>query len=141
LLWSQDPSKGSWAAGCPLDLEEGLHEEDGFNYLVRRDNPQPVIMAESVLSEKKVRSLWHSEVAPAGRLQLAVTELMNKSLNLEQQQAAKPKNKILDDPKSIVEKVNEARQGTDAHKLFEALKFSKYQVVWDLAEDEQKNCP
>lgn len=139
LLWSQDPSKGSWAAGCPLNLEEGVHEEDGFTYLVRRDNPQPTIMAEAMIVEKQVRSLWHSESSHVGRIQLAVTELMNESANFGQQQALKSKQQTAGNPQAIVEKVSEARQGTDAHKLFEALKFSEYQIVWALAEDEQKS--
>ncbi|HWU43859.1 MAG TPA: UvrD-helicase domain-containing protein, partial [Bdellovibrio sp.] len=63
LLWDQKVGKKSWAAQCPLNLEEGLHEEKDFSYVVRRENSQPKKMNEEKFLTKEVREKWQAPAA------------------------------------------------------------------------------
>lgn len=130
LLWDKKIGKKSWAAHCPLVLEEGFHQEKDFSYVVRVENSQPVKMAEQDLIHKKLRSAWQTPEILEKRKYISVTELVEpESLKTE----------------SYVPKAGQlgsglarAQQGTNAHRLFEALKFTSYQELLKISEEDLK---
>ncbi|WP_413612554.1 UvrD-helicase domain-containing protein [Bdellovibrio sp. HCB-110] len=130
LLWDKKIGKKSWAAHCPLLLEEGLHQEKDFSYVVRVENGLPRKMAEQDLAQKALRPLWQSPQSEEKRKYISVTELVApEALSLE-----------VYTPKATQLGVGLARaqQGTNAHRLFEALKFTSYNELLKVSEDDLK---
>ncbi|WP_415063352.1 UvrD-helicase domain-containing protein [Bdellovibrio sp.] len=127
LLWDKKVGKKSWAARCPLNLEEGLHQEKDFSYLVRVENSVPHKMAEQDLVQKDLRALWKAPEVEERRKYISVTELVAPdSVTSPGPVRAAPLGAGL----------ARAQQGTNAHRLFEALKFTPYEALIKISEEE-----
>lgn len=131
LIWDQDPGKRSWAAQCPLNLEEGLHEEKDFSYIVRRDNLAPSKMTAQMLSVKSVREMWKSPQGKEKMKHVSVTELVAPTAMVAQMNSSP-------NPQQLLAGLGRAQQGTNAHRLFESLKFSSYDELLEIAEEDFK---
>lgn len=132
LIWDRKIGKKSWAAQCPLILEEGLHEEKDFSYLVRAENLQPQKMAEQDLVQKNLRSLWQGPQVDEKRKYIAVTELASMEENVSLSESHRPKSGQLGTG------LARAQQGTNAHRLFEALKYTSYQELLQVCDEDLK---
>jgi ATP-dependent helicase/nuclease subunit A len=132
LLWDQKVGKKSWAANCPLVLEEGLHQLPDFSYLVRVGNLQPQKMSESVLQNKALRSPWKSSKERHERKYISVTEMLAV--------AAKdsPAMSVNGGAQKLGAALARAQQGTDAHRVFEALKYTDIGTLMQTSEEEFK---
>ncbi|MGZ3818241.1 MAG: UvrD-helicase domain-containing protein [Bdellovibrio sp.] len=130
LIWDQKPGKRSWASQCPLITEEGLHEEEHFSYLVRRDNLKPEKMAAENLVEKSLRSVWKESTVEKKRKYISVTDIINDETSGNGNQ--NPKNN------QLASGLARAQQGTNAHRLFEALKYSSYEDLLQISDDDLK---
>lgn len=130
LLWDRKVGKKSWAAHCPLNLEEGLHEEKDFSYVVRNENPQPQKMAEQSLMQKNLRSLWQSANVSEKRKYISVTELVTPEG--VQESGYSPR------AHQLGAGLARAQQGTNAHRLFEALKFTSVEELLKISDDDLK---
>lgn len=128
LLWDKKVGKKSWAAHCPLNLEEGLHEEASFSYLVRRGNPEPVKMEEKLLAEKDLRERWSSDVEVEKKKYISVTELV-----APQEGAG---GGMVPKASQLGAGLARAQQGTNAHRLFEALKFTAFEDLLQISDEE-----
>lgn len=130
LLWDQKVGKKSWAALCPLTLDEGLHEEADFSYLVRVENTRPTQLGGEALAEKNVRPAWEQASRPESRKTLSVTSLV----------APESADGSVYIPKvgPLAAGLAKAQQGTQAHRLFESLKYASYDEVWKAADPELK---
>ncbi|MEK2646533.1 UvrD-helicase domain-containing protein [Bdellovibrio sp. BCCA] len=130
LLWDKKIGKKSWAAHCPLNLEEGLHQEKDFAYVVRVENGQPQKMAEQDLAQKDLRSLWQAPQNEEKRKYISVTELVApETLTAE---TYTPKAGQLGTG------LARAQQGTNAHRLFEALKYTSYEELLRISDEDLK---
>nr|WP_295899465.1 UvrD-helicase domain-containing protein [uncultured Bdellovibrio sp.] len=130
LLWDKKIGKKSWAAHCPLNLEEGLHQEKDFAYVVRVENGQPQKMAEQDLAQKDLRPLWQAPQSEEKRKYISVTELVApETLTAE---AYTPKAGQLGTG------LARAQQGTNAHRLFEALKYTSYEELLQISDEDLK---
>lgn len=130
LLWDKKVGKKSWAAHCPLILEEGLHQEKDFSYVVRVENGIPQKMVEQDLAQKALRLLWQPPQSEEKRKYISVTELVApESLSSE---VYTPK------ATQLGAGLARAQQGTNAHRLFEALKFTSYDELLKVSEDDLK---
>ncbi|WP_413943263.1 UvrD-helicase domain-containing protein [Bdellovibrio sp. HCB-162] len=130
LLWDKKIGKKSWAAHCPLNLEEGLHQEKDFSYVVRVENGQPQKMAEQDLAQKDLRPLWQAPQSEEKRKYISVTELVApETLTAE---AYTPKAGQLGIG------LARAQQGTNAHRLFEALKYTSYEELLQISDEDLK---
>lgn len=130
LLWDRKVGKKSWAALCPLNLEEGLHQEETFSYLVRVGNNTPEKMAEQSLIKKALRPAWKAEEINSRPKYVSVTEL-----------AAQEAAPCLGNVKRVHKlsaSLNRAQQGTHAHRLFEALKYTPYEELVSFSDEEFK---
>jgi ATP-dependent helicase/nuclease subunit A len=134
LLWGPKIGKNSWAANSPLNLEEGLHEEKNFSYVVRIGNLEPVPMQVNELSSKDVRSLWQSEKIDSKRKYLSVTELVSPVGNATTGAASeKPSSGEI-----LSRGLARAQQGTEAHRLFESLKYSDFDELLKISDENLK---
>ena len=130
LLWDHKVGKKSWAAQCPLNLEEGLHEEKDFSYVVRSENPRPVRMAEEDLQKKTLRPLWQAPQAEERRKYISVTELVTP----EGVAGAEYQAKV----SQLAPGLARAQQGTNAHRLFEALKYTSHDELSKIVDSDLK---
>lgn len=128
LLWDKKIGKKSWAAQCPLNLEEGLHEEKDFSYVVRVKNLQPVRMLEQDLVEKDVRAPWAGSEASEKRKYISVTELVTPEGVQGDGYTAKATQ--------LGKGLARAQQGTNAHRLFEALKFTPFEELLKISDED-----
>jgi ATP-dependent helicase/nuclease subunit A len=124
LVINKKIGKKSWASFCPLDLSEGLHEEDGFSYLVRNENLFPQKMRGEVLASSRVRSPWMDMSSQLGKATVSVTELLSSSIVVATEPSAR----------QLLPALKRAQQGTEAHRLFESLKYIS-------AEEIKKDLP
>lgn len=131
LLWDKKVGKKSWAAHCPLILDEGLHQLTDFSYLVRVGNLQPQKMSESELSNKTLRPLWESGKVSQEKRYISVTEMLSLTAGPTASQGG-----------AVVQKLGaalaRAQQGTDAHRVFESLKYTDLQTLLQSADEELK---
>lgn len=130
LIWDRKIGKKSWASQCPLVLEEGLHQEKNFSYLVRIENLQPQKMAGQDLVPKNLRPLWQEIRWEERRKHIAVTDLVSLESDISSSDSYKLKSSQLGAG------LARAQQGTNAHRLFEALKFTSYHELLKSCEED-----
>lgn len=130
LIWDQDIKKNSWASLVPLDCEPGLHSCEGFSYLVRNETLRPQVMTLEALKEKPLREKFVSEVSEPERTSVAVTALAYS--------ASTGGVEVVKTIRQISQGLTRAQQGTDAHKIFEALKYQDLQTLAALGDSQMK---
>lgn len=133
LIWTVDSvDKSSWAAKFPLEDSEGLHQEENFSYLVRNENLEPVISERQKLEIKDVRSKWISKDSEKMIHNLSITEILEKNKVTQGNWAQ------VQSQQSVSLGLARAQQGTDAHRLFEALKYSDVETVLELSDENMQ---
>ncbi len=130
LLWDQKIGKKSWAALCPLNIEEGFHQEDTFSYLVRVGNNVPQKMDEQLLSKKELRPIWQATEAASRPKYISVTELAAQEVATSSGGTKRLNN--------LSAGLNRAQQGTNAHRMFEALKYTTYEELLEIGDEDLK---
>lgn len=130
LLWDKKIGKKSWAAQCPLILEEGLQQEKDFAYVVRVGNIQPQAMEEQVLQQKNLRSPWKAGQAEERPKYISVTELVAPQGVSNDRQSPRVGQ--------LGTGLARAQQGTNAHRLFEALKYTSFEDLLATSDDEMR---
>ncbi len=133
LLWDKKVGKKSWAANCPLILEEGLHQLPEFSYLVRVGNLQPQKMSEKELLDKTLRPLWQSSDKRQEKKYISVTEMLAVASSSPTTASSGSIG-----AQKLGSALARAQQGTDAHRVFEALKYTDIQSLIETSEDELK---
>jgi ATP-dependent helicase/nuclease subunit A len=143
LFWDQGSKKKSWAERCPLDLMEGLHEEVGFSYLVRKDNPQPKKESQYMAELNLVRDIFSSSSSVQTKKHLSVTDIISDdigtaaSLTSKASVISQNENKVsfneINAEKELT-LLNQASQGTEAHKIFESVKYLGFQKAKSIAD-------
>lgn len=139
LLWDHKIGKKSWASQCPLNLEEGLHEESDFAYVVRRENPLPTKMLNEGLQHKRLRPLWRSADKTLEKNKyISVTDLVAPLLNDGNATGTSVYSSVVSNVSQLASGLARAQQGTNAHRLFEALKYTSYSELSQLADEDLK---
>lgn len=128
LIWDKKIGKRSWAAQSPLNLEEGLHEEADFSYLVRNENLRPFKMQEQDLEQKTVRAPWKTVTNDERRKYISVTELVAPE--------AVGTGSGRNDAAALASGLARAQQGTNAHRIFEALKYASPEDLLKVSDEE-----
>lgn len=129
LIWDEDIDKKSWAASCPLNLEEGLHEEKEFSYLVRKDNALPEVLEAAPIEIRNVRQKYQLEETNVRLKSLSVTEILSQDVAGEGNKHAS---------RDLLSGLARAQQGTDAHRIFESLRYSEVEIVKEGLDSEHK---
>ncbi len=148
LFWDQRAKKKSWAERCPLDLMEGLHEEVGFSYLVRKDNPQPKKESQQTAELNLVRDAFVSSSSAQTKKHLSVTDIISNDMGIAANLNFKARVFSLDENKDSLNEIdaekeltllNQASQGTEAHKIFESVKYLGFQKAKSIADLSLQN--
>lgn len=130
LLWAGKPEKNSWAASCPLNLVAGVHQEPDFSYAVLEGSFLPQIQTRDELKYQTDPGPWKAPSAESQHQTLAVTRL----ISAENESAAKSPSL----PASVLQKaLAKAYRGTEAHRIFESLKYTPLETMLEHIEDEE----
>lgn len=132
LLWDHKVGKKSWAAQCPLNLEEGLHEEKDFSYVVRRENPVPKKMTNADLQKKELRPRWQSSEVVERKKYISVTDLVTP------EGVSNSGAEFTKQVTQLAPGLARAQQGTNAHRIFEALKYTSYEDLEKFVDEDLK---
>jgi ATP-dependent helicase/nuclease subunit A len=133
LLWAGKPEKNSWAESCPLNLNVGAHAEKEFSYEVLTGSFEPQVQNHEEIEYQKDPGPWKKEVHTETHQTMAVTKLVASEM-----ESASKSSSI---PATLLQKaLAKAYRGTEAHRIFESLKYSDIDtVVSHLEDDELKN--
>ncbi|MGZ3779390.1 MAG: UvrD-helicase domain-containing protein [Pseudobdellovibrionaceae bacterium] len=134
LIWDRKVGKRSWAAQCPLILEEGMQTENDFSYLVRVENLQPQKLEEQELAHKVLRPRWLPPQEEKKRRNVSVTELIAH----QAQAQTEATNTYVPTAAQLGAGLTRAQQGTNAHRLFEALKYTSHDELINICDDDLK---
>ncbi|WP_413290222.1 UvrD-helicase domain-containing protein [Bdellovibrio sp. HCB337] len=130
LLWSGKPEKNSWAATCPLNLVAGVHQEKDFSYAVLEGSFAPQIQQREELKYLTDPGPWKQEKTENQLQTLAVTRL----ISAENESAAKSPSL----PANVLQKaLAKAYRGTEAHRIFESLKYTPLETVLEHIDDKE----
>jgi ATP-dependent helicase/nuclease subunit A len=130
LTWAGKAEKNSWAASCPLNLVAGTHQEKEFSYSVLEGSFNPQIQKRDELSYKADPGPWQAEKSESTQQTIAVTKL----IAAEMESAAKSPSL----PASVLQKaLAKAYHGTEAHRIFESLKYTPMNVLLEHIDDEE----
>ncbi|MNS97246.1 ATP-dependent helicase/nuclease subunit A [compost metagenome] len=130
MLWEEDPKDRSWAAQCPLFIDEGFHQTNEYSYLVRKDVLLPTKMSLEESFNRVPRAAWQGALIEEKLKHVSVTELVTPT--------AARMNVTAPELSQVHAGLARAQQGTNAHRLFEALKFSSLEKVREIADPEFK---
>ena len=128
LFFEANPknNKDSWQSLVSfMSTSPGLHEQEKFSYRVRDDLFEMTPFSLAQLNEREPRALYTSVEASRQIEKTSVTAMLDQAAG---KGFSLPPQKLL----------LRARQGTEAHFLFEVLKYQPFSVVYDLANSEQK---
>lgn len=132
LIWEKD-AKGevrrqSWAAALPLPSLPGTHQRDDFTYLVDENSPVVTPLNLAVTDESVLREPWAGSTV-TGLERVSPTTLLDRHAP----QAQRGPVREVD----LAQGLKTAQRGTDAHRLFEALKYASPERVAALTDDEE----
>lgn len=130
LLWAGKPEKNSWAATCPLQLTTGAHQEKDFSYEILEGSFEPQIQVREAIQHQQDPGPWKTETTEVTHQTMAVTKL----IAAEMESAAKAP--VI--PASALQKaLGKAYRGTEAHAIFESLKYSSVESTLERVEDPE----
>jgi ATP-dependent helicase/nuclease subunit A len=133
LMWAGKPEKNSWAASCPLQLTSGVHREKDFSYAILEGPFLPRIQHREELQLQKDPGPWHA-ASPDSPHQGHQTVAVTRLIAAEMESAAK----AVAMPASVLQKaLAKAYRGTEAHRIFESLKYTPSEVVIGYLNDEE----
>jgi ATP-dependent helicase/nuclease subunit A len=98
--------------------------------VVRRENPHPVKMADQELEHKELRAPWSVNHKVEKRKHISVTALVTP----ESQEGSSHVMTVA----QLAPGLARAQQGTTAHRLFESLKFTPYEELLKISDDDLK---
>ncbi len=130
LLWESEYKSRSWASQFPLSLEEGVHQGPGFCYRVRKENIHPQRAITEKLESLQPRLKWQGLDAQNPERSFSVTEIVEGGSfqNRTEEKASQ----------NIGGALAKAQQGTEAHRVFEALRHTSVDKLIEMSDPEFK---
>lgn len=116
----------SWASEIPFDLSEGLHQRDLYCYQVKKGEPATANFEVSQAGPTELRAKWPPRERPTHARSVSATELVEGGVS------AGRKASTAD---VIRAGLQVAHRGTEAHRLFESLKYASFEDVLQMTED------
>lgn len=128
LFWSAtDKLQNTWAGKFPFNLTDGVHEEAGFSYLIRQDEADPASLSASEMFKTQVRDKVKQMDENCIVENSSVTAMIERQMLKASQSSG---------ASHLLPALARAQQGTEAHRIFEGLKYSS---VEDLSVDLDDN--
>lgn len=132
LVWEKDDqakspngSSSSWGALLPKDLKDGVHQGDGYVYRCRSGVPEVRKLGIAMTPKIEAPALWSECNESTPRARSATSMGSSASGVLEKT------------PDQAVRGLRIAQRGTEAHRLFEALKYVPYERVLEMTTDQE----
>lgn len=127
FFWEDDePPAGTWAEEFAAWVrDDGVQKREGYIFSVRRDPPKELRWSGAVGETKAYPGPWKGDWETA-KQSVSPTELLDQKGG-----GAK------DDAATAVEKLKFAQRGTDAHRLFESLKYADAEAVRAMTEEAE----
>lgn len=130
LMWSGKPEKNSWASTCPLNLTTGPHPEKEFTYEILEGSFSPQVQTRVDLQYRQDPGPWKKEESGLSHQTVAVTKMIATEM--------KAASKAQTLPASVLQKaLAKAYRGTEAHRIFESLKYTPLETVVNHLEDPE----
>lgn len=130
LMWAGKPDKNSWAATCPLNISAGEYQEADFMYTVLEGSFTPGISQKEEFQQREDPGRWQANRLDSHHQTVAVTKLIAAEMN----QAAKATPL----PVTVLQKaLAKAYRGTEAHRIFESLKYTEVETLLENLDDEE----
>ncbi|MBX3040806.1 MAG: UvrD-helicase domain-containing protein [Bdellovibrionaceae bacterium] len=136
LVWEKprtkngNPSASSWAAAVPFDLTEGVHDGGSYKYQVRTQPPVVKSLSAESRSIPTLTEKWPQREIPTHPAVMSPTQLLDeKSGPGERSQPLRAE--------FATEGLKVAQRGTDAHRLFESLKYASPEQVEEMTKDPE----
>ncbi|MBX3032519.1 MAG: UvrD-helicase domain-containing protein [Bdellovibrionaceae bacterium] len=135
LIWEKPRGKEgradsrSWASLVPFDLTDGVHDRDKYVYRVEKAEPDLQIWKEDAPETSGLPERWRLEAFEPSREVISPTEILERRV---------PEHVGRGDTitaQAATRGLRVAQRGTDAHRLFENLKFSSLEEVRDMTDD------
>lgn len=130
LIWEGKAEKNSWAEAWPFRIEAGLHPDTDFTYEVLEGTFDPQVMNALSMAEHADPGPWRPVEFAMSHETMAVTSMIADEMQVAAQ--SKPAT-----ASSLQKALAKAYRGTEAHRIFEALKYTTVQNVLDAVEDEE----
>jgi ATP-dependent helicase/nuclease subunit A len=131
LMWAGKPEKNSWAASCPLQLTTGVYHEKAFSYAILEGAFVPRIQPREELQSQTDPGPWKNDKTESAHQTLAVTQL----IAAEMVSASKAPFSM---PADVLQKaLAKAYRGTEAHRIFESLKYTDSEIIIGYLDDEE----
>lgn len=118
LFWTPPSKKNLDPAPevFPFPLVEGESSLEGFRMLVSREVPDVQPLQKKEWEAFTAREKYTSEVALKQATSLSASEVLEKSIQ----------SKNLTGGRNLIQALDRAQQGTDAHRVFEGLKYNSF---------------
>lgn len=130
MTWSGKAEKNSWAAACPLQLTTGVHQEKDFSYAILEGSFVPQVQVREELQIKADPGPWQKENLEVTHQTMAVTKMIASEMESASKAAAIPA--------TVLQKaLGKAYRGTEAHRIFESLKYTNADTVIETLDDDE----
>jgi len=129
LFFEGKAEKNSWAQTCPLSLTAGLCQEAEFSYEVLEGTFSPEVQVKNEAPVGVDPGPWRQDFENESLHTVAVTKMIES----ENESAAKASPLS---PNFLQKALSKAYRGTEAHRIFESLKYASSEVVLAYLEDE-----
>lgn len=131
LVWERGktaPRSSSWAALNPFNGSDGTYTEEKYTYRIRSDAPAPRFEGVAAAPKLTPAPRW-SGAAPSFTGTTSVTAILEKKTGV-----GDGREKTAE---SSVRGLSFAQRGTDAHRLFESLKYASLEDVRAMEADPE----
>ncbi|HRO66181.1 MAG TPA: UvrD-helicase domain-containing protein [Pseudobdellovibrionaceae bacterium] len=136
LIWEKprtkngNPSASSWAAAVPFDLSDGEHDRGAYRYRVRTEAPRVKSLSQESRSVPALIEKWPMRESATHWAVMSPTQLLEERAALEEISAPRRAD-------FATEGLKVAQRGTDAHRLFESLKYAPPEQVEEMTKDAE----
>jgi ATP-dependent helicase/nuclease subunit A len=131
LLWEGKAEKNSWAEAWPFQTLAGSHQEqEAFTYQVLEGSFDPQISSKAEVLGHIDPGPWRPVEFSMSHETMAVTSMIAGERQVAVQ--AKPIAAV-----TLQKALAKAYRGTEAHRIFEALKYTSVESVLSSVEDEE----
>jgi len=130
LTWAGKPEKNSWAATCPLQLVTGAHQEKDFAYAILEGSFTPQVQNREEMEYQEDPGPWQKENTESTHQTMAVTKLIASEMESASKAQVIPAT-------ALQRALGKAYRGTEAHRIFESLKYTDADTVIASLDDTE----
>ncbi|MBC7369975.1 MAG: UvrD-helicase domain-containing protein [Bdellovibrionaceae bacterium] len=130
LIFEGKAEKNSWASTCPLVTTAGKHTEADFSYDVLEGTFVPDIQERSAVAMATDPGAWKTGADAKNLQTIAVTKMIESENQSASNSSPMP-------PQYLQKALAKAYRGTEAHRIFESLKYTPAAKVIEHLDDEQ----